>query len=49
MTDAQLKTLKDVVIERDFLFGMEESMVGRNISDRESGPAGNVQMDLLTV
>ena len=46
MTDAQLKTMPDVVIERDFTFGMEQSTEGQ--ASEQEDPV-NIQIKLLSV
>ncbi|MCJ1403107.1 hypothetical protein MMC11_006330 [Xylographa trunciseda] len=45
MTDAQLKTIPDVVIERDFTFGMEQSTESQETG--QSDPV-NIQIKLLS-
>ncbi|MCJ1385076.1 hypothetical protein MMC17_008194 [Xylographa soralifera] len=45
MTDAQLKTIPDVVIERDFTFGMEQATEGQETG--QENPV-NIQIKLLS-
>ena len=46
MTAAQLKTMPDLVVERDFAFGLEQSPEGQAKED-ESSPV--VEVKLLSV
>ena len=46
MTDAQLKAIPDVVIERDFTFGMEQPTEGQETGQDN---LANVQIKLLSV